>query len=57
MRPRLTKGTRAAEPACGPALEGPLSQVAAAKCTSKLTKAKRRSSILGANQAYLGNTG
>jgi hypothetical protein len=57
MRRRSAKGMRAAEPACGLALEGPLSQGGAAKCTLRLTRARQRSSILRADPAHLENTG
>ena len=54
VRQTSAAGTRAAEPACGPALEGPLSQEAAANCTLRLTRARRKSGIPAANRRSSG---
>ena len=55
MRRRSATGTRSAEPACGSAFESLLSRGFAAKRTCRLTRARRRSSLLGADRAHLGN--
>ena len=57
LRQRSATGTRAAEPACRPVLEGPRSQESAAKHTVGLTRTQPKSSILGADRAYMGNAG
>ena len=49
--------TKAVEAACEPAFDGPRSQGSAGKPTPELTRARRTSTILGADRAHLENNG